>query len=501
MILLLHPPIAKPSEPPAGIARLSGALGQHHVAHRLLDMNIEAQLWLALKAEGLGTDTWSTIAKRNAQINIDALRDPQTYIVFDRYSRTVRDVNKAIQTSGAGKIALASYEDETLSPLRSKDLIHAATEPQQNPFYAYFSKRLLEIMQKDNPTHIGFSVNYLSQAICAFAMAGFIKHHAPKIHIIMGGGLITSWMRQPKWDSAMFSSLVDDFVSGAGEEKLLAIMGVTSDKQHITPDYSSLPLSDYLSPGRILPYSASSGCWWGKCSFCPETAEGGPYKKTATGDVISDIANEVARSKPVLLHLLDNSVSPALIKGLMENPTPVPWYGFARLAPELCDDDYCRMLKASGCVMLKLGLESGDQGVLDSMQKGIDINTASLALKALKRAGIATFVYLLFGTPTESYKEARHTLEFTVQHASEIGFLNVAIFNMPAFGQDAQKFDTREFFEGDLTLYSNFEHPLGFSRGKVRRFLGDEFKKEKSIAGIIRRTPPVFTSNHAPFFV
>ena len=52
--------------------------------------------------------------------------------------------------------------------------------------------------------------------------------------------------------------------------------------------------------------------------------------------------------------------------------------------------------------MLKLGVESGDQAVLDRMQKGIDLQTASLALKTLKRAGIASYVYLLFGTPGET---------------------------------------------------------------------------------------------------
>ena len=40
--------------------------------------------------------------------------------------------------------------------------------------------------------------------------------------------------------------------------------------------------------------------------------------------------------------------------------------------------------------MLKLGLESGDQGVLDQMEKGFDLGEASLSLKSLKRAGIAT---------------------------------------------------------------------------------------------------------------
>src|SRR4030065_2935102 len=104
--------------------------------------------------------------------------------------------------------------------------------------------------------------------------------------------------------------------------------------------------------------------------------------------------------------------------------------------------------------MLKLGLESGYQGVLDQMQRGINFETASLVLKTLRKAGIASYVYLLFGTPAETLTEARKTLEFVVRHKNEIRFLNLALFNMPMCGPEAWKFETRSFYEGDLSLYT-----------------------------------------------
>ena len=51
--------------------------------------------------------------------------------------------------------------------------------------------------------------------------------------------------------------------------------------------------------------------------------------------------------------------------------------------------------------MLKLGLESGDQKVLEDMSKGTDLELVSATLANLKAAGILTFVYLLFGTHYE----------------------------------------------------------------------------------------------------
>ena len=133
------------------------------------------------------------------------------------------------------------------------------------------------------------------------------------------------------------------------------------------------------------------------------------------------------------------------MRSLAENPPGLPWYGFARIDSQLTDSDFCMALKQSGCVMLKLGIESGDQGVLDRMEKGIDLDIVSLALKSLKKAGIATYVYLLFGTPYETLAEARKTLQFTAKHSTEIGFLNLAVFNMPLCSEWSDEFETEQF--------------------------------------------------------
>jgi hypothetical protein len=169
--------------------------------------------------------------------------------------------------------------------------------------------------------------------------------------------------------------------------------------------------------------------------------------------------------------------------------------------PELADQDFCIALKKSGCVMLQLGLESGDQAVLDALNKGIKLETSSSVLRAMENTGIASYVYLLFGTPAETHEAARRTLRFAAAHAPLISFLNLAIFNLPAFGPDTAGLDTEEFYDGDLLLYRSFHHPAGWHRHNVRQFLDREFRRHPAIAPILQRDPPVFTSNHAPFFV
>jgi len=508
-MLLIHPPVVKPCEPPAGIAKLCGALSSHGIAVDVLDANLEGLLSLLRNPALPSPDTWTRRASRHLPRHLDSLKERKTYQHVDRYKRAVSDVNRVLDQMAfplGVHLSLANYQHLELSPTRSADLIRAAERPEENLFYPCFRKRLLELTEDRKSSLVGLSLNYLSQALCAFAIIGFLKKEVPGLPLVLGGGLVTSWMRRPGWMNP-FKGLVDHLVAGPGEEPLLSVLGVErggkgqATCQHDAPDYAPFPLDDYLSPGGVLPYSASSGCYWNKCSFCPERAEGSPYVPIPGKKVIGDLQGLIQRHQPALVHLVDNAISPALLKVISENPLGVPWYGFARMTHPLTDPDFCTVLKQSGCVMLKLGLESGDQAVLDQMQKGISLEEASAVLKSVKKAGIATYVYLLFGTPPEREEEARKTLEFVVTHNKDIDFLNVAIFNLPVYGPDSSQLDTRVFYEGDLSLYVDFEHPKGWNRKRVRQFLDKEFGRHPAIAPIIRRDPPVFTSNHAPFFV
>jgi hypothetical protein len=504
-MVLIHPPVSKPCEPPAGIAKLSGALKGYGVKHRVVDANLEGLLYLLGSSRPPASlrDTWTRRAIKNIGKNLTALGEGRVYRSIERYKRAVLDVNRVLEMSSGGKstISLANYQHSTLSPLKSGDLLWAAEHPEEDPFFPYLSERLRRLLEEDQPAVAGFSLNYLSQALSTFAMIGFLRKECPDLFVVLGGGLVTSWVRRQGGRNP-FSGLVDRLVAGPGESELLALAGITSAaRTHMAPNYDSLPPAHYFSPGPIVPYSGSSGCYWSRCSFCPERTEKNKYLSVSPKKAAADLRMLSAKRSPALIHLLDNAVSTSMMKAIIEDPPLAPWYGFARIDRQLADSDFCDALRQSGCVMLKLGLESGDQGVLDRLEKGLDIGTVSLALKTLKKAGIAAYVYLLFGTPAESAEEARKTLDFTVRHSRAIDFLNLAIFNMPIAAAEASGLQTSSFYDGDLSLYTDFVHPSGWNRREVRLFLESEFRKHPAISSILRKDPPIFTSNHAPFFV
>ncbi|TVR01922.1 MAG: radical SAM protein [Desulfovibrionales bacterium] len=537
-MLLIHPPVAKVSEPPVGIAVLAGVLERAGVACSVLDLNL-------LGLEGLirgpvsGEDVWTRRALRHRDENLRAIRHRGTYTDLDRYTRVVMDLNRLVErstvnTSAPGRrISLANYLDEGLAPTRSQDLLRAAESPDANPFVPILATQLTRTMETAQPTAVGFSLNYLSQALCTFALIGFIRRSWPDVVIILGGGLVTSWAgrlrsgddifrgnpSQPRWnhgerpagskanpsgcfDTKIFGGLVNTLIAGPGEAGLLQLVDSRSPEKggHGLPKYAGFAFDDYFAPGRILPYAASRGCYWNRCAFCPEPAEGNRFIPMGHRHVVRDLRVLSELHHPALIHMVDNAISPALLDALIQEPPGAPWYGFVRFSRRLTDPDFCRALRRAGCVMLKLGLESGSQSVLDQEGKGVELALAEAGLKSLKSAGIASYVYLLFGTPSESVVEARTTLALTARLSNEIDFLNVAVFNLPLTGRARADVETLPHAD-DLSLYASFRHPKGWDRRAVRRFLDREFRRHPAIAAILRRDPPLFTSNHAPFFV
>ncbi len=259
---------------------------------------------------------------RNLPENLSRIRTLGTFQNLARYQRTVADLNRALEMSASPydvTLSLANYQHRSLSPVRSGDLLRAAENPEENPYFPYFQKRLIELFTVGMPSLVGISLNYLSQALCTFAIVGFLRRQFPEIEVVLGGGLVTSWMRRPGWHNP-FGGLVDHLVAGAGESALLSLAGLGGVSQkHFMPDYDfvtaisypagasadgdsrnrmtdeparlsalSFQQCHYLAPGFILPYSSAGGCYWNKCAFCPERAEGNPYVPIPLDQVVDE---------------------------------------------------------------------------------------------------------------------------------------------------------------------------------------------------------------------
>ena len=500
-LLLLYPPAAKASEPPPGIARLIGTLKSRGIEVKGLDLNLQCTLDLLQQAV-VPDDTWSQRAGKNRQRHFQTLRSGKGARSFATYVRMVNDLNRILEMAGqaAGiELSLANYADPALSPLSSKDLMVASKKFARNIYYPFFSKILAQELSLAHYDYVGISINYLSQALTGFAIAGFLRTTYPHLKIIAGGGLINSWLHKPDW-SDPFHTLFDHCIGGCGEKPLLKYLNADqTGPVKCLPDYSDFHLADYLSPGVIIPYSSADGCYWNKCKFCPDQVENNPYEPLPPTTVQTETHALHRLYQPHLLHFLDNAIPPATLRGLAADPPGPAWYGFVRAEKLLLDRSFCMGLAASGCVMLKIGVESGSQQVLDQMRKGTIIENVRQILENLNRAKIGTYVYLLFGTPYETEHQAWQTSQFIEQNINHISYLNLAIFNM-VLDSNPAAFPYDRMRKEDLSLYQHFTHPHGWDRQKIRRFIHSQFRRNERISKILQNDPPHFTSNHAPFF-
>ncbi|MCX7981327.1 MAG: radical SAM protein [Syntrophales bacterium] len=501
MILLINPPVTKPCEPPGGLVQIAGALEEAGVSFRVWDASLEGLFYLIQWAViDDKDDTWARRALSHRFSHLTSFRDFDLYKNLARYRRAVSDLTRILKVGAQRKgvkVGLADYRDPSCLPISTTDLLRAAEHPEITPFYPFYLTRLIDILEEKEPRLVGISLNFLSQAVNSFALAGLLRKLIPSARLVLGGSLVTTWSSRLKGNNP-FQGLIDDLVAGPGEGPLLSMVGKEGSKEATHLTLQGFPLSYYLSPLPVLPIALSRGCYYRQCRFCPERSEGHVYRALNGQDMEKRIMSLLKKYPSSFIHLLDTALSPHHLKEMVKLSPPVKWYAFARITEEIADVDFTRALKKSGCLMLKLGVESGSQKVLDSLEKGISLSTVSRTLFALKEAGIATYVYLLFGTPEEGESEARETMHFVLEHADAISYLNASIFNLPVGSRPDLK--CQPFYPGDLSLYEDFAHPLGWHRRKVRLFLSQEFKSAKPIGNILLRTPPVFTSNHAPFF-
>lgn len=512
-LLLLHPPATKPAEPPLGLAVLAGHLRGQGFAAACLDANLGAYLHLldpAQAAAAAGAQPATTVRRALGQgdRSLQLLRSPAGVASFPRYATAVRHLQTHLGVYGipGELLTLGDYSHPHLSPYHPADLACLAAGAKATLFHGYFHAVLLPQIVALAPRRIALSINYRHQVLPAFELAGLLARACPDTELVAGGGMITSW-RAALTTLDLRLAPFHRLIFGPGEEpltELLAGRGADAYRQSgqtvcFCPDFAGLPLVDYLSPSPVLPLSASRGCYWGRCRFCPEAATPTHPFAAPPGEAFVDLLLEQRRRHGVShFHFTDNAIPLPALRALARRAGElegITWHGFVRFEEALLAPGLLPGLAAAGCRLLQLGLESGAQAVLERMAKGTRLETAAAILTALRAAGIASYVYVMLGTPGENPDEIAATEDFLLRHANNIGFLNLALMNLPRdsdLAGDAHLLDET----APLGLYRSLG---GLDRSAARRAL-TRLQQRPQIRTILQRTPPYFTSNHAFFF-
>jgi anaerobic magnesium-protoporphyrin IX monomethyl ester cyclase len=212
--------------------------------------------------------------------------------------------------------------------------------------------------------------------------------------------------------------------------------------------YSGVPasknLDDLCTPdwtlaeqthGRRFPlvhYESVRGCPY-RCGFCnyPYLFDDTKFRSKSAEKIADDWARYAAAGAEYIscldsLFTMPRQRLTALCQLLIDRKIGVKWLCYAR-ADDLADRDTVLLMKQAGCVEVQIGIESGDQGQLDHMNKRCTVEKNARALVHCREVGITTAVTVILGYPGETDSSIRNTLAF--MKSSPPDFYFAAPFN------------------------------------------------------------------------
>ncbi|HUT04940.1 MAG TPA: radical SAM protein [bacterium] len=187
-----------------------------------------------------------------------------------------------------------------------------------------------------------------------------------------------------------------------------------------------------------------------------------------------------------------------LCRGIVDRGLKIRWGCNGRV--DTLDELRLEWMKRSGCHIISLGIESGDQAMLDRMQKGITLAQSSRAVGLCRQFGIDAYMFFILGLPWETPESVQRTLDFALELDGDF-----AEFILARCFPGTKLYDIcRELgllVEKDAIQEPHFRH-LYLTEGEVERFRDECFRRfhfrlRYIISRLVRSRNPVITMNYA----
>lgn len=205
------------------------------------------------------------------------------------------------------------------------------------------------------------------------------------------------------------------------------------------PDFTDFPW--HLYPNRIIPAITGRGCGWAACKFCHDvhTVNGRTFRSRSVDNVLDELAEQSDRHASKSFNLLDIKLNSdldmwdGLISGMQERVPGAQWIGTVHVGNRgrngLSRDELFAAREA-GFVRTTFGLESGSQRVLDSIDKGCDLEGNAEFLRNASDAGISVRTTVFHGWPGETAEDLEKTNAYLLAHAKHIDRVRPNRFNV-----------------------------------------------------------------------
>ncbi|MFA9454074.1 MAG: radical SAM protein [Candidatus Aminicenantaceae bacterium] len=268
------------------------------------------------------------------------------------------------------------------------------------------------------------------------------KRVDPKIHVVMGGTHPSIYPEemasQPDIDSIVmgegehtFAELLSaleesrslEGIAGVGYKQNGRVVinparGFIQDLDSLPfPDRNLLPTEKYynvLGDSKVTMTSlvTTRGCPF-RCTFCTNK-DGKACRMRSPENVVQEIEACYARGVTDF-DIIDDTFTInkkralAIADLILEKGLKITMDLRARV--DTVDQEVLDRLAEAGCNRIRFGVESGDPGVLENIQKGITLEQIRAAYSMARKAGMVTFAYFMLGMPGETAVEIKKSLD------------------------------------------------------------------------------------------
>ena len=371
----------------------------------------------------------------------------------------------------------------------SREVLACLDDDQVNVYRDVCRQLVLPTVHKEAPDVVGVSIGTQMQLLAGLTFCKMIKEAFPYIHVTVGGNVVTRLQEElPRLDR-FFTEVFDSAILYEGEHALVWLLEALANRRalaavpnliyrdgsgiHVNteihteklgalplPDFDGLPLDSYFVPVRILPYLATRGCYWGRCTFC-DHGQGyfDQYRGLSAQQVVEQV--KALKDKYQAEHFLfaDESYPPALFKKvirlLVEHDVGIRWTTLIRFEESLEDPELWKLAKQAGCCTLYYGMESANERVLELMDKHVKQSVIKRNLELASSVGIWNHVMAFYGFPGETRDEAEDTRRFIIENQPNIH--SVELFYFVAYRHTPMVRNSQKF---GITIHKQEEYDL-----------------------------------------
>ena len=305
----------------------------------------------------------------------------------------------------------------------------------------YNPRKLRRELEEYRPQLVGATCVTLNYPI-ARRMLKVCKAFDPHIFTVIGGPHVTFALEE----TLLRSPWIDAIVIGEGERTLVKLARAVEegkDIRHVTgiafadggtvvkttpkarvedldqlplPARGLLPMARYRALGTPCTVITSRGCPY-NCIFCSGRRMFGPKVRFRSPGLVVDEIEQLQRDFGLeKINIVDDTFTlnhhhtQAVCEEMLRRNLKIKWSVFARV--DRISEELAQLMNRAGCEWMLFGVESADEGILQTIKKGITADDVRRGVKIASEAGINVFNSFILGLPGESWDTALKSLAF-----------------------------------------------------------------------------------------